>query len=99
MWLCAWRGVCACLCVYVWSAARVCVWPVGPVDSLEEAVGVNVLVTTGGHTIGVPGLSLGGGAPGVTEGELAELVLGVELCGGGGGGDGELGPGDTDTGG
>merc|ERR1719400_1842763 len=69
------------------------------VDSLEEAVGVNVLVTTGGHTIGVPGLSLGGGAPGVTEGELAELVLGVELCGGGGGGDGELGPGDTDTGG
>jgi len=29
------------------------------VDSLEEAIGVNVLVTAGGHSIGVPGLGLG----------------------------------------
>jgi len=29
------------------------------VDSLEEAIGVDVLVTAGGHSIGVPGLGLG----------------------------------------
>ena len=32
-------------------------------------------------------LSTGGWAAGVSEGELAKLILGVELVGGGGGGD------------
>ena len=51
------------------------------VDGLEEAVGVHVLVAAGGHTEGVPGLGLGRGTAGVTERELSELILSVELGG------------------
>merc|ERR1719243_347715 len=57
------------------------------VDSLDKAVGINVLVGTSGHSVGVAGLSPGRWATGVTERELTELILGVELVGGGGGGD------------
>merc|ERR1719435_833887 len=57
------------------------------VDSLDKTVGIKVLVGPGGHSVGVTGLSPGGRAAGVAEGELAELILGVELVGGGGGGD------------
>merc|ERR1719309_1344470 len=57
------------------------------VDSLEDAVSINILVGTGGHSVGVTGLSLGGRTSSVSEGELSELILSVELMGGGGGGD------------
>jgi len=57
------------------------------VDSLDKTVGINVLVGAGGHSVGVTGLSPGRWAAGVAEGELAELILSVELVGGGGGGD------------
>merc|ERR1719500_1580242 len=57
------------------------------VDSLDQTVGIKVLVGAGGHSVGVTGLGPGGWAAGVAEGELAELILGVELVGGGGGRD------------
>lgn len=57
------------------------------VDSLDKAVGINVLVGTSGHSVGVAGLSPGRWATGVPERELTKLILGVELVGGGGGGD------------
>jgi len=46
---------------------------------LELTVGINVLVTSGGDTESVPGLSAGHGTSGVTERELSELILSMEL--------------------
>jgi len=54
------------------------------VGGLEDTVGVHVLIATTGHTEGVPGLLLVGVDVLITEVELAELVLGVELAGGSG---------------
>jgi len=57
------------------------------VDSLDQAVGINILVGAGGHSVGVAGLSPGRWTAGMTERELTKLILSVELVGGGGGGD------------
>merc|ERR1719243_330458 len=57
------------------------------VDSLDKAVGINVLVGASCHSVGVAGLSPGRWATGVAERELTKFILGVELVGGGGGGD------------
>merc|ERR1719234_1667222 len=57
------------------------------VHSLDEAVGINVLVGAGGHSISVAGLSPGRWTSGMAERELTKLILSVELVGGGGGGD------------
>jgi len=57
------------------------------VDSLDKAVGINILVGAGGHSIGVTGLSPGRWTAGMAERELTKLILSVELVGGDGGGD------------
>merc|ERR1719234_801289 len=57
------------------------------VHSLDEAVGINILVGAGGHAISVAGLSPGRWTSGMAERELTKLILSVELVGGGGGGD------------
>jgi len=57
------------------------------VDSLDQAVGINILVGAGGHSVGVAGLSPGRWTSGMAERELTKLILSVELVGGGGGGD------------
>jgi len=57
------------------------------VDGLDESVGIDILVGTGGHSIGVTGLGTGRRTPSMTEGELAEFILGMELVGGGRSGD------------
>jgi hypothetical protein len=57
------------------------------VDSLDQAVGINILVGAGGHSVGVAGLSPGRWTAGMAERELTKLILSVELVGGGGGGD------------
>jgi hypothetical protein len=54
------------------------------VDSLKETVSIDVLVGASGDSVGVTGLSLGGRTSGVSERELSELILGMELVGGGG---------------
>jgi hypothetical protein len=50
------------------------------VDSLQQAVSINVLVGAGGHSIGVPGLSPGTWTAGMTKRELSKLILSMELC-------------------
>jgi len=57
------------------------------VDSLDQAVGINILVGAGGHSVGVAGLSPGRWTAGMAERELTKLILSMELVGGGGGGD------------
>merc|ERR1719205_151342 len=57
------------------------------VDGLDQAVGINILVGAGGHSVGVAGLSPGRWTAGMAERELTKLILSVELVGGGGGGD------------
>jgi len=57
------------------------------VDGLDESVGIDILVGTGGHSVGVTGLGTGRRTPSMTEGELAEFILGMELVGGGRSGD------------
>merc|ERR1712186_243 len=49
------------------------------VDSLEKTVSVNVLVRTSGHTVGIAGLSTSRWTASVSERELSELILSVEL--------------------
>jgi len=49
------------------------------VDGLEETVGINVLVGASGHTIGIAGLSTSRRAASMSERELSELILSVEL--------------------
>jgi len=49
------------------------------VDGLEETVGIDVLVGAGGHTVGIAGLSTSRRAASVSERELSELILSVEL--------------------
>jgi len=51
------------------------------VDGLEETIGINVLVGSLGHSVGSAGFSSGGWATGMTERELSEFVLGMELVG------------------
>ena len=53
----------------------------GVVNSLDHVVGIDVLVTSSGHTEGVLSLGPGGVDVLVAEAELAQLVLGVELTG------------------
>merc|ERR1719205_416608 len=57
------------------------------VDGLDQAVGINILVGAGVHSVGVAGLSPGRWTAGMAERELTKLILSVELVGGGGGGD------------
>jgi len=57
------------------------------VDSLDQAVGINILVGASGHSISVTGLSPGRWTAGMAERELTKLILSMELVGGGGGGD------------
>merc|ERR550539_275962 len=57
------------------------------VDSLDQAIGINILVRASGHSVGVAGLSPGRWTAGMAERELTKLILSVELVGGGGGGD------------
>jgi len=57
------------------------------VDSLDQAVGINILVGAGGHSVGVTSLSPGRWTASMAERELTKLILGMELVGGGGGGD------------
>merc|ERR1712025_1351543 len=56
-------------------------WVGNIVDSLEETVGVNILVGAGGHSIGVSGLSSGQWTTSVSKRELSKLILSMELCG------------------
>jgi len=49
--------------------------------SLEDSVGINILVGASGHSIGIPGLRPGTWAASVAERELSELVLSMELRG------------------
>merc|ERR1719414_2249462 len=55
------------------------------VGGLKDTVGVNILVASSGDSEGILGLLLVGVDVLVAEAELAKLVLGVELAGGGGG--------------
>ena len=55
-------------------------------NSLELTVGVNIRVSSGDSSVGVSDLILGGVDVGVSVVEVAELVLGVELAAGVGGG-------------
>jgi len=56
-------------------------WVSNIVDSLEETVGVNILVGAGGHSIGVSGLSSCQWTTSVSKRELSKLILSMELCG------------------
>merc|ERR1719208_640203 len=49
------------------------------VDGLEETVGVDVLVGPGGHSVGIAGLSAGRWTASMSERELSELILSMEL--------------------
>jgi len=62
----------------------------GVVDSLDETVGIHVLVTSASHAENVSGFGSGRIVVLVTETELTELILSVELAGAGvdGSGDG-----------
>jgi len=65
------------------------------VDGLEEAVGVDVRVSTTGHTIIGLDLVLGRRAAGVAVRELSQLILSVVLVAAGGGSVGDAGVGDA----
>jgi len=54
-------------------------WVGNIVDGLEETVGIDVLVGAGGHTVGIAGLSTSRRAASMSERELSELILSVEL--------------------
>merc|ERR1719369_632666 len=51
------------------------------VGGLEKSVGINVLVGSGGHSVSVTGLSASRWTTSVSERELSELILSVELGG------------------
>jgi len=50
------------------------------VCGLENAIGINILVATAGHSKGIPGFSFGRVDVLVTKVELTKLILGVELA-------------------
>merc|ERR1711892_1643686 len=50
--------------------------------SLEESVSINILVGASGDSVGVPGLRAGKRTSSVSERELSELILSMELRGG-----------------
>jgi len=54
----------------------------GVVDSLNEAVGINVLVTSTSNSKGISGFLSGRVDVLVAETELTEFILGVKLAGG-----------------
>jgi len=51
------------------------------VDSLDEPIGINILVTSSSNTEGISGFSSSRVDVLVTETELTELILSVELAG------------------
>jgi len=53
------------------------------IDSLENSVGINILIGTSGYSVSVTGLCLGSWTSSITERELTKFILGMELVGDG----------------
>merc|ERR1719189_2958427 len=51
------------------------------VDSLENSIGIHILIASSGHSKGILGLSLGTMDILVSKAELSKLILGMELVG------------------
>merc|ERR1712123_383371 len=48
-------------------------------NSLKETISINVLITSSGHTVGIPGLCASRWTTGMTKRELSELILSMKL--------------------
>merc|ERR1711892_836756 len=53
------------------------------VDSLENSISINILITATGYTKSIPGFSLGRVNVFISKAELTKLILSMELAGGG----------------
>jgi len=51
-------------------------------SGLKDAIGIHILISSSGHSKGIPGLSLGRVDVVIAKAELTKLILSMELAGG-----------------